>query len=426
MTSQTTTEVDSDDEWYPEPDEGIAQEDDWDYDDWGPDVIQRRGAPQLQWLLDWPGSSVFDGLSIRNSARVAYAVAKAQTCFNIGLKYQTRDLSQQWTEGRWIHWLPQLIALGHVSCLSVKPWTLQRLLFKPESNWWDDSVGAFPDARRNPCTQEYTTVGFCMLALLLIYMETIPRIADDSTDQQTDLGEQFCLPEPNAYYIWEQIDWLLMDTHDIRDFNLTDKYCVILRLIFVIWASQRSSHTPFPSLHRIPLSATLGSPIPFHTSPDIFYDIHLSGSQLLDYLSGEWLGWCKDLSGWQASEVPPPFKNIHFTVRDSHPPYSADIIALVSSPTGEDGWGPFTLEGTVSVEGEIWLTKLYAKHLRQDRYSRTGTTWRYRGAITPFGISGAFEEDTGIHPPSGRLVRRRQGFFWLWKTDWCHDWPRER
>lgn len=314
--------------------------------------------------------------------------------------------------------LPHLIALGHLSSFELKPWTLQRLLFALDTVW-----EGVDQAKRNPCTSEYIAAGFCMLTLMLMWVETKPSISKDSTGEQENIGEQFCLPGPNDYCIWDQMDWLLMEASDIREFDLDDRYSVILRLMFQIWFSHRSHHTPFPSVHLLPFAAALDSPVPFRTPANAPVRQSMSRVQLASYLSGEWHGWCSDLGRFDGPRIQPRLEGINFDVSEPHPPYAADIVALVSSSSGEDRSGSFTLEGTVSIDGEVWLRQLYAEHQRGDPYSRTAAIWRYRGVITPFGIAGPHEQDNSHHNHSGRSVRDRGGFFWLWKEDWTHDWP---
>ncbi|KAK7185813.1 hypothetical protein PSPO01_08063 [Paraphaeosphaeria sporulosa] len=418
LCSRTTTEVGSEDEWYPEPEEELDQEDEWDFDDWGPDIIQLRARPSQEWLKSWPRSDVFNHLSASDSSRIACAVERAQQCFNVSLTHQSRDLSQHWTRGRWIEWLPHLIALGHSSSLELKPWTLQRLLFAPDTSWGDGD-----QAKKNPCSSEYIAAGFCMLTSMLMWVETKHSISDDSTREQENIGEQFCLPEPNDYYVWDQMEWLLEEAWEIRDFDLDDRYSVVLRLMFQIWFYHRSHHTPFPSVHLLPFAAVVGSPIPFRT-PDNFLTRHcIPRAQLDAYLSGEWLGWCSSFGGPDFPKIQPRLQGIHFVISESHPPYAADIVALISSSSGKDRWGPFILEGTVSIDGEVWLRQRYAESLRGDIYSRPAAIWRYRGVITPFGIAGPHEQDNSHRFASGRSARSRDGFFWLWKKDWTHDWP---
>jgi hypothetical protein len=102
LSSETTTEISSNDEWYPEPEEELQSEDEWDSSDWGPDIIQLRAKPSREWLKRWPSPGLFSHLSSSESARIACAVERAQQCFNVSLTHQSRDLSQLWTEGRWI------------------------------------------------------------------------------------------------------------------------------------------------------------------------------------------------------------------------------------------------------------------------------------------------------------------------------------
>lgn len=100
--SQTTTEVDSEDEWYTVPEEHLDEDEEWDFDNWGPNVFQRRLMPHEEWLLSWPQAQVFNRLSASDSACIAHAVERAQTCFNVSSESLPRDLSPCWTKERWI------------------------------------------------------------------------------------------------------------------------------------------------------------------------------------------------------------------------------------------------------------------------------------------------------------------------------------
>lgn len=301
--------------------------------------------------------------------------------------------------------VPHLLALGHRSCYELKPWALQTLLFEPNVDWSGDW-----DFGRNPSREEYTTVGFCMVTLTLVCTEAkLPGRPDD-------LDMEFCVPNAGDYSTWEQVERIITECRRIHEFDLDHRYAVIWRMILSILYHQQPNHLPLPSVHRLAFASIMDSPIPYRTSADSFVRCCLTSSQLATYLSGDWTGWSKDLSGYQGHTIPPPLENIHFVVSSPHPPYAANIIALVSSSTGTDGWGPFTLEGTVSVDGEIWLRKRYAEHLRGNAWSREGGLWTYRGVSTPFGISGVFEVGRGPH-------LYFEGYFWLWKNEWSHDWP---
>ncbi|KAF9729507.1 hypothetical protein PMIN02_005107 [Paraphaeosphaeria minitans] len=414
LSSETTTEVASDEEWYPEPEEELQQEEEWDCDDWRPSIIQHRARPSREWLMSWPSSDVFNHLPASDSARIACAVERAQKLFNVSLAHQLRDLSQRWTRGRCVEWLPHLITLRHVSSLELKPWTLQRLLFAPDVSWWNGD-----QATKNPCTSEYIAAAFCMLTLTLMWMEAKPSILKDSPVEQDNIREQFCLPGPNDYCVWERMDWLLSEASDIRDFDPYDRYTVILRLIFRIWYYHRSHHTPFPSIHLLPFATFLGSPIPFRTPDDFLIRHCIPRAQLVAYLSGEWLGWCRSFDRSDDPGIQLRLQGIQFAVSEPHPPYAADIVALISSASGKDRCGPFTLEGTVSIDGEVWLRQRYA----EDFYPHPTEIWRYRGFLTPFGIAGPHEQDSSPRFPRGRSAQSRDGFFWIWKKDWTHDWP---
>ena len=423
LASATTTEVDSEDSWCSAPDEQPTSDEEWDFHNWGPGRLELRLAPHFEWLATWPNADVFNDISAGEGARIAWAIEKSQRLFNVELELQPWDRSPQWQEGGWIKWLPHLLALGHKSCLELKPWSFQRLLFEPDADWEDPD---FSNGKpwRNQSASEYVCIGFCIVLLILVLAEGNPGLNDIHAVH--DLLEDFCLPRPNACYIGEQLDWLLMEAGDIREFDLKDRYSVILRTIFSIWCSFNLEETPLPSIHRMPVAWTLQMPVPFRTPAEAFSAFHLSTNQLVEYLSGEWVGGGKDIKGFgpQGTTMPPPSTDICFEVQSSPTPCDSDIIALIHSSTGQDGYGSFSMEGTVSTEGEVWLTKLYAEELRKVKYSPQSPTFRFRGVITPFGISGVWEEDEGIHPTNGKPMRSRRGFFWLWKKEWTHEWPR--
>lgn len=102
LSSGTTTEVDSEDEWYPEPEGELTEDEDWDFNDWGPDLVQRRALPHQEWVLSWPRSKVSYDFTAPESARIALAVEKAQKYFNVSLEYQSKDLTQRWIDEGWI------------------------------------------------------------------------------------------------------------------------------------------------------------------------------------------------------------------------------------------------------------------------------------------------------------------------------------
>lgn len=261
-----------------------------------------------------------------------------------------------------------------------------------------------------------------MLTLLLIWVETKPVLPAGADDVHVeDISGNFCIPEPFGYSILEDLDWLLKEPYHIEDFDLDDRYSVILRLLFSTWYKRRSHHTPYPSVHRLPFASTLGSPIPFSTPAGVFTRCCPSGLELTSYLDGDWLGWCRDSGRYQGHPIPPPSENIHFKISHPHPPYASSIAALISSATGNDAWGAFTLEGTVSTDGEVSLKKVYAEQQLYFLSSEQGATYRYRGGITPFGISGMFEKEIRYHTCG--LRRQPEGHFWFWKKDWSLEWP---
>ena len=414
--SEASNEDSDLEEWWPDfEEEEISKEDDWDYSDWGPTKQQIIIEKQEQRFLKWPGRRIFDGLSANNNARIAFAVEKASSYLNVTLDQQPKDRSNDWREGNFLHWFPHLIALRHPVCLTLKPEHLQMLLWHPDH--WDSKRMDSPP--RNPSTAEYINVAYCILALLLFRLETIPRslIHQENHDAA---HEPFWSIHPNGIDMSEDIYRELylrtLKVDGAEQVNYNDRYALLVYILLRVWTNMESHDVPCPLLDRLPLTTKTNKPIPFHTPPEHVPAFMLTKEEFAEYLPGDWVCWCTDGRRFDSWETYPA-QNMTLRPRDPKPVDEAWCAAVLDEDSGgEDVYGPFTLTGTVASSGEVLLKRTYAKHVTHPE-SDIGLFAEFRGYITPFGMVGQWMTiNTWRSVNSWRFF----GFYWMWRKDWCY------
>lgn len=152
-----------------------------------------------------------------------------------------------------------------------------------------------------------------------------------------------------------------------------------------------------PPTHRMSFSSYIQLTAPFPPRSDIVspnLDTMLSSSFLED---GEWVGYYnygRALNGHNNAD--PIMSGVRFQVE------TRDGEVTVSSPTGHDMHGPFTLTGSIQQRGTVEMVKQYT----------SGVAWRWAASMTPFGIVGLWG-----NPGEGRFILR--GRMWLWKRSWA-------
>lgn len=412
--SETTTEESEEDEWMSGPEEELSPVDEWDLSDWGPDYAQRIAAEQEEYYSGWPEAKLFDQLSAGASARIAYAVEKARSYFNISPEDQISNYTKAWEQDHFREWLPHLIALRHIVCLQIRPETSHFVLWEPDSPLQAEHPNP------NPSVPDFFAIGFCLIALMLLKMERVPR-KRVFQDTHIDIREPFWTDGYGAFSIVEDLEYNLEQIGwDIRAYDIfSARYTVVLYMLFTAYPFQTSLDSLFPSLHRIPFATTLETPIPFLTSGETFTECNFTGEDMINFLLGEWTGWCTDQrhhnNGYQVS---PGFRNLNLVVRASKPSDSPGAIAIIDEAShGDDLYGFFSISGTVTAGGEVWMTKSYPPDV--NTYESDSIAC-YRGMITPFGIAGPWGiEYTWITSGPREGIPLWKGFFWIWKKEWC-------
>ena len=163
-----------------------------------------------------------------------------------------------------------------------------------------------------------------------------------------------------------------------------------------------SSWFPPPDALCSPLLSMLPSCSPFMPlSGEKLVSQYVHGMTQPDFLEdGEWVGfYCYSIGVGDddPAQIDPAMEGIHFQVTQED---ASDLLLI--NGRGRDGVGPFGLRGRCSRRsGRVEMEK---------NYEATLVRWRWRGAITPFGITGSWESG----PAWG-------GWFWIWKRSWTQS-----
>ncbi|KAF1953023.1 hypothetical protein CC80DRAFT_537811 [Byssothecium circinans] len=169
--SEASMEDSEDEDWWSALEEEVPDPgDDWDYADWGPDERQRKASASEDGYLNWSQASIFHALSSGDSARIAFAVEKANRLFNVAPHDQPWNRMKQWENESLVTWLPHLIALRHNSVMALRPEAFQLIIWAPSIL---EAIEEDGSPVRSPSYPDYVAVGFCMVALLLKRAETI-------------------------------------------------------------------------------------------------------------------------------------------------------------------------------------------------------------------------------------------------------------
>jgi hypothetical protein len=267
--SEASEEKSEDEEWFPSyGEEELSAEEEWDMDDWGPNTMQRIVQKQQDWYLRWGEFAVFDALSATDSARIAFAVEKAESYFNISEAHRMSFISHaQWKSGNFVQWLPHLLALHHPSALYAEPESLHLLFWSPEVlkqiNQEQHS------AIRNPSTTDSLAVSFSLVTLMLLRMESIPRRkASDRVGTLVDIREPFWSQELKCYDLVSDLGNLLNEnwTMESYDMKMNGVPMVLYMLFFAVAPFQTEKTCPLPTLQRISTSLYFGEVVPWKTA----------------------------------------------------------------------------------------------------------------------------------------------------------------
>ena len=149
---------------------------------------------------------------------------------------------------------------------------------------------------------------------------------------------------------------------------------------------------PPPSPYRIPFQSLSGICIPF-SGDNFVREAYLPVMTSVPFLeSGEWVGYYSYSMNLHPARFDPPMERIQFAA-------DPELGSYGLQASGVDSVGSFTLNGSVSENGVVEMTKTYAQ----------GFSWKWNASMTPFGIVGAWGRGNTSH-----------GHLWLWKREWSY------
>ncbi|KAF1998531.1 hypothetical protein P154DRAFT_577875 [Amniculicola lignicola CBS 123094] len=305
-------------------------------------------------------------------------------------------------------WLPQLIALQHASSLQLAPeqmFDLHGQLGKP-----------FPREDDREAYAMFSNTCFCMIGLLLHRVQNF-RSSDIMDDMILELLFQ---DRPIVYHdvftILHELVPKLNGT--VREVGLAPAMTITLVVLTAFLESDAGdpSHRNRPLIPRLdrinPHSFMIIPPV-YTGSAEAFLTCHIQAMRSCDFLEGDWVGFYTDNRN-DNTRLIEAMTDINLCTRDQTEdeldlwPRATSVIDKTS--TGRDSIGTFTLSGTVTPDGRVYMVKRYTQ----------GWEWHWRGSLTPFGIVGIWGRDEF-------MLRERSawfsvgGYFWIWKKEWCGE-----
>ncbi|KZM23641.1 uncharacterized protein EKO05_0007446 [Ascochyta rabiei] len=189
----------------------------------------------------------------------------------------------------------------------------------------------------------------------------------------------------------------------IRDFTLTQASSALLLLLVAIAFTHQSRDQRFlPVPAKIPFSDFMDIPRIYRQSAELFTTCHCKYMTTPGFLSGRWMGYYSDHRRIDRMfYIDTPMQNIHMLVHE--PTEEARtrlrISAVIDRDTkGYDAHGDFLLSGRVRKDGLVSIAK---------QYLGLGVSWTWTGRVTPFGIVGAWGNNSF------------GGYFWIFKEEWA-------
>jgi hypothetical protein len=350
---------------------------------------------QYNWMCD----DIVKGISLESMKQVALA------------DHWARNMHHGATANAITKWLPQLFAWQHPSIHSYDLTDLIRC--------FESGCSSF---RSNTDGSQLECIAFCLATAILQRAHDADTIKSDAKsspaallyengkDLRTALSEMI---DANPQMLHRVYPWHIATIH---------AQIILVRLIcYHILSSGpvRLSHLyrgfqpkiwPLPS--RIPFRDLLDIPKPLQDdSATKFTTAHMERMTSAEFLqSGEWTGlYCYGSSTTQTITFDSPMCQIHFDVdgvrEDQHS--GGETVLLVTSRTGKDAVGPFTLSGEVSQSGAVRMYK---------SYTNSGFGWSWVARMTPYGIVGFWGSD---------ISHQIGGCIWIWKKVWTRDFPSE-
>ncbi|KAG0646359.1 hypothetical protein D0Z07_8118 [Hyphodiscus hymeniophilus] len=259
-----------------------------------------------------------------------------------------------------LSWAPQLIALNHP--FNMQEGRCQQIVDKLH------------------CIQPFLfldpqTINFCINATFLHHATVALKRDSPVAPELREYAGQILLSGPS-------------------NFNQAVNPSLSLICSLVVDAPLVLGETPLPSPSRIPFWDLLGEPMPFSNFSGIGHLPVMTSRSFLE--SGEWVGYYDYSMNLRRARWDPHMKGIRFAA-------APEFGRWAFKASGSDGVGDFTLEGTVVMNGEIEMKKIYINYPGQ-------LSWDWKASMTPFGIVGTWGQRLQQH-----------GYFWLWKRGWSQE-----
>lgn len=409
--SEASEEASDGEEWWSGVDEEISPEEGWDYTVSITQAQYKIEKAHAERIAKWPDRTVFDKLSASDSARVAFAVEKAQQWFNVPLDYQPIDRSINWREGDFASWLPHLVTTRHPSVFTMKPEHFHFLLCK------HGQTGRF-GFDKNSCLIDYLGSAYCIAVLTLTRIETLAtapgRIWRPVTNALPFDSGPFglALPDVLLFFSW------VMTRNKVR-LDYEDRYTTVIYMIFRILAASRPHDVPLPLVGRLPLRTILENPIPFRTPAISMHDIRLTPQETIDFLNGTWVGWYATQADDYINPKLSRPQSMQIAAREATSSDHSDCITIIKGQLNSDKSASTLFHGSVNIRGEVSIVYTYEKERSlwpNHDIRKVGREDRCHGYITPFGIVGWLDPGDRVE----HYVRDMSDIFWMYKEDWSH------
>ncbi|KAF7672915.1 hypothetical protein GT037_008866 [Alternaria burnsii] len=409
--SEASEEGSEDEEWWTEFQEDISPEDDWDYADYVTEEQYRLEKAHEQRIATWPDRTVFDSLSAGDSARVAFAVEKAQQWFNVPMDQQPKNRSCDWRKGVFAFWLPHLFTIRHPSVFALKPEHLHFLLCEPTEN-------ENPECIKNSCLIEYLNSAYCMVMLMLSRVEKMALVPEElryALATEPFLGSGcFRLDFPDVLM---DMTWVMTPNKVRLDFE--DRYTTILYMVFKIFTARSPRDVPLPLVDRLPLSTLIKNPIPFRTPGVEMHDIRMTPQETINFLDGIWVGWYATQVNESITAKLSRTQSILITAREAIPSDPPDCIAIIKGQHNSDSFATSQFHGIVNKQGDVSISYEYATERSlwpHHDMRRVGREDRCYGYITPFGIVGWLDPADRVE----HCFREMSDIFWMYRKEWSY------
>jgi hypothetical protein len=376
------------------------------------EIAERTTTPNsITKNVEWQDASVLlCRASLSDTIRIAYAVERATKRGEVQYPRWEMQNNGEEVDSDVRGWLPHLVALRHPTCLTFHPEYLLSLHYQ---------LSRFQPERSSQYYADLLDVEFCMIALILqqiargkdfysAFHKQWKKIMESrEAERKRDVEIQYLLglhdinsgPVPGiTVSLAQRVHRLTMNTYGQAS-------AIILYMPFFVNRMHAINDLPIPlpEPSRMPFHTWMNIPMVYGSERRAFHECHAWWATTPEFISGTWIGYYSD-EREREPNLEEPMHSINLIARKSDLPYqpaqtrTRTVIDVASK--GRDGIGKFAMHGEIHFDGSVILYKQYD----------VGWGWVYKGFVTPFGIAGSW----------GDRHLDGQGYFWLWKKDWCN------